>query len=304
MTAAAFTRGEVLVHQALPYGSEAEFVKAGSVFLDDDTDAIVAIASVYRLALLREQLGDRLECHDATTWFETPARTLSTMVAAARERWWPHGRARVFVEPLWTGRTRTEIREWKRFECLLNVVFSETPTWLLCAYDTRRLPGDVLRDAARTHHGDGYEHPADFYASCNTTPLTPQIGPVSHRGFMRGELPSLRSFVARVAGSYGLHSTMPLVMAVNEVATNIIVHGSGRGQLMMWSDGFKVVCDLLDDNAVLEDHFLGFIPPSPDRPGGGGMWAVRQLCDLVEIRDAHPGTVFRLHLSLGNLQEC
>lgn len=297
------TGRELLVHQALLYGSDEEFAEAARGFLEEGRkkgDALVAIAPPRRLKLLRME---GLEEHDAFQWFQTPPRAIWSAVSVARERWWRHGRVSVVAEPVWhdeNGALRSpgEIREWKRYEALLNVVFAHTATRLLCAYDTRTTPADVLRDALRTHHGERYEDPAEIYAECNRAPLLPPVEPVAHRGFMRGELPSLRDFTSRAAAAFGLYPTMPLVMAVNEVATNIIKHGGGRGSLWVWSDGAEVICDLIDPGSIVPDRFLGFIPPEADQPTGAGMWAVRQLCELVEIRSGPTGTVFRLHVRL------
>ena len=33
--------------------------------------------------------------------------------------------------------------------------------------------------------------------------------------------------------------------------------------------------------------------------GGKGLWLVNQLCDLVQARTSHAGTVARLHMRLG-----
>jgi hypothetical protein len=93
------------------------------------------------------------------------------------------------------------------------------------------------------------------------------------------------------------------VLAVNEVATNIIRHGGGRGMLWLWAEPGKpgeageVICDVKDPARRLEDRFLGYFPPRPYE-NGAGMWAVRRLCHIVEIRSGASGAVVRLHLRL------
>jgi hypothetical protein len=298
---------DALVHQALLYGSETEFAEEALAYLCEGREAgdtLVVIAAPDRLALLQSEMSDlidldELEWHTDASWFITPPRCIAAAVSAGRDRWWTgEGRVRVLAEPLWRGRDAAEIREWKRYEALLNVVLADTRTSLLCAYDLRTVPSDVMRIAERTHHGFEYEPPVNVYRELNRHPLLPQTGQVRHRGFVRGELPGLRDFTAKAAALFGLANSMSLVMAVNEVATNIIKHGGGSGSLLVWSDGDAVICDLLDPVGGLQDDFLGFLPPAPDQSSGAGLWLVRQLCDIVEIRSGPTGTIFRLTMGL------
>ena len=300
MNATTRTDGELLIHQALLYGSEAEFTEAAAAFLTEGRAAdepSVAIVSEERLARLRKRLDD-FEGHRAEDWFVAPARTLAAYLETASTQWWPRGRLRLLVEPLWTGLSAAESREWRRLEAVLNVVLEGTRTWMICAYDATALPADVLADAARTHHGPDFVDPEIFYLAVSRTALAPPVEPVAHRGFTRGELPGVRQFIGQAATALGLQSTLALVMAANEVATNIIQHGGGQGSVWVWSDGRSVLCDLLDPLHAFEDRLAGYIPPTLDQGYGAGMWAVRQLCDLVEIRSGSSGTVFRLHARL------
>jgi len=87
-----------------------------------------------------------------------------------------------------------------------------------------------------------------------------------------------------------------LVLAVNEVATNSVLHGGGDGTLLVWSEGATLVCDVRDSGSF--DHPLaGRERPRPDRVGGHGLWLANQLCDLVQIRSTEGGVAVRLHLS-------
>jgi anti-sigma regulatory factor (Ser/Thr protein kinase) len=86
-----------------------------------------------------------------------------------------------------------------------------------------------------------------------------------------------------------------LVLAVNEVATNSVLHGGGDGTLLVWREGETLICELRDSGCF--DHPLaGRERPRPDRVGGHGLWLANQLCDLVQLRSFSTGTVVRLHL--------
>ncbi|GAA3217378.1 sensor histidine kinase [Actinocorallia longicatena] len=295
------TGTELLVHREFGYDRDEDFLEAGALFLGTRVDAgetLVVISAADRFAALAERVPWPLQCLDAREWFDTPARTLSALVGLGREKWWPAGGVRVLAEPVWDGRSPAEIREWKRYEALINVVFAGTPTRMLCAYDRRTVSSGVLDAARRTHQGEHYTDPVRFSAECDRAPLAAPADPIASRGFRRGDLAALRDFTGREAAGLGLTRTFPLVLAVNEVATNIIKHGSGVGSLWVWSDGEQVVCDLIDHEFLLDDPFLGFVPPDPSRTGDAGMWAVRKLCDFVEIRTGSTGTLFRLRVRL------
>jgi two-component sensor histidine kinase len=79
-----------------------------------------------------------------------------------------------------------------------------------------------------------------------------------------------------------------LVLAVNELATNSILHASGRGVLRMWREGDTVVCEVSDSGR-------GF-PPSFTGLSGFGIVMVNLLCDLVRTHTSHSGTTVRVYL--------
>ena len=59
------------------------------------------------------------------------------------------------------------------------------------------------------------------------------------------------------------------------------------------------VCEVTDPGEAKGDMF-GAIPPDPDSEHGHGLWAARQLCDLLEIRTRQPGTTVRIHMRLSD----
>jgi serine/threonine-protein kinase RsbW len=104
----------------------------------------------------------------------------------------------------------------------------------------------------------------------------------------------IRRFVRAAAMAEGLDPTRAdgLVQAVDESATNVIVHGyrHERGELEI--DAHRDGPDLV---VVLRDQAPAFDPtsvPTPDRaaplakrrPGGMGVFLARQLCDDVRYR--------------------
>lgn len=332
---------DTLIHQALLYGSAEEYAELAARCLHDGLvagDAVVVAAVPEHADLLRERLGeeaDRIEFVAARDWFRGPMHALGLLHDRARDDWWPRGRLRLLAEtrpPQLPGsgtagsgtagsgdRAALEEREWSRVDSILNVLFAATPSIIVCAHDLRSAAPEAPTGPARTHPelltmrgprpSEHYVDPLDFYAECNAVPLPPPpTDRAVSRPFASGSLPGLREFMSEHLAKVGVpgEQTLRFVLAVNEVATNIIRHGGGRGSLWLWTepDGpdeagtgrpVEVVCDLTDPARRLDDRFLGYIPPRPYE-NGAGMWAVRRLCHIVEIRSGASGTVVRLHM--------
>jgi hypothetical protein len=313
------TGRDEFVHRALLYGSRQDFLDSAVPFLRAGhraDDAVVAVVAPPVSAALRERLGDpaaaRIEFIDAAEWFRGgPVQVLGSCHDRARADWWPRGRLRLLAEPVWDGLTPLETREWKRHECLLNVVFAGTPTMIVCAYDRTGPPSDVLDAAVRTHPelagpegtraSERFTDPARFYAECNAAPLPEPPADAVRRTFATGGLPSLRDFLTAEAARHGLPGarTLPFVLAVNEVATGIIRDGGGRGALWVWAEHADLVCEVADPGRALTDRFLGHVPPEGNDTDAA-MWAVRRLCHIVEIRSGARGTRIRLRVRLGD----
>ncbi|MDQ1033687.1 anti-sigma regulatory factor (Ser/Thr protein kinase) [Streptomyces sp. V3I8] len=308
-----------LTHQALVYDSEETFLSSTVPFcLDglDADDAVLAVTTGANIGLLRQALDDaarEIEFVDADDWYHAPGHTLGAYhrYVDRRTAGGRHRRVRVIGEPVWRGRDALETLEWTRYESAINVAFADCPAWIVCPYDTRSLPEDVVAGARRTHPelvadarariSEHYAAPAGRHGPWRR-PLEPVLADGEHAVTDFGtDLSVLRGFVARTADTLGVHGdrAQRLVFAVNEVATNALQHGGGHGQVTLRRSGHRVVCDITDPGDVLgPDWYLGYLPPGAGQRSGHGLWAVRQLCDLMEV-DATPGrTTVRLHLDL------
>jgi hypothetical protein len=84
---------------------------------------------------------------------------------------------RVVAEAAWTGDTDAEIAAWTRYESLVNLAFASSPASIICTYDERSFPEDVVADALRTHpvvaHG-GDATPSSTYRTPEEFLLEPQ----------------------------------------------------------------------------------------------------------------------------------
>src|SRR5256885_103316 len=119
------------------------------------------------------------------------------------------------------------------------------------------------------------------------------------RHFDAPTLPLVREFVAVYADRAGLPRRRlgDLQLAVNELATNAVVHGGGTGQVRIWPAGRQLVCEVRD-RGTASGRLAGLVPPAPESLGGRGLVLVNYLSDLVRVHTGPDGTAVRVHLDL------
>ncbi|WP_436761027.1 anti-sigma factor RsbA family regulatory protein [Streptosporangium sp. V21-05] len=303
-----------LIHQALIYDTDQVFLSATTAFCLDGLardDRVLAVITEANAELLRAGLddaADRVEFVDARRWYDAPGRTLAAYNSYVSTHSPGHRRIRIIGEPVWHGRDERQEAEWTRYEAMLNVAFAGSTAWIVCPYDTRTLPGRVVADARRTHPdlladlgsraSEEYGDPAAFTHAADRRPLPPPPAGTGVTVRFDADLSRTRRRVSAWAVTSGLSGERieRLLLAVNEVVTNAVEHGGGHGEIRLWTDGPAIGCDVTDPGHM-ETPFPGYLPPDPTGLRGHGMWVVRQICDLVEIRTGLPGTQVRLRLS-------
>ncbi len=304
-------RSHGLLHQALLYGSEDEYIAECTAFVEEGLDrgepVLIAVPRPKHSALRTALNGQsrRVEFIDMTELGRNPSR----IIPAVRDWSERQGgrRCRFIGEPIWPGRSRSETVEATRHEALLNFAFGESPISILCPYDADGLDPRVIADAERTHPelvrcGDraasgGYTDPLNIWYSSEWPLPEPQA--MAAKISVGEDLSAIRRVVesySRMVG-LGVPRSSDLVLAVNEVATNALRHSDTPGELRMWLDGDRVVCEI-SDHGRLEDPLAGRRRPAPDCVSGRGLWLVNQVCDLVEVRPGASGTTVRLHVDI------
>jgi len=139
-----------LEHQTLVYRSATEFLSTVIPFLNtaiERSESALLVASPANAELVRDALGgdaNRVEYRDSSFWYSSPVEVLGRYRSYLDERiaagstW-----ARIVGEPVWEARSSGEIREWTRYESIINLTFANAPATILCTYDARSLPASV-----------------------------------------------------------------------------------------------------------------------------------------------------------------
>jgi anti-sigma regulatory factor (Ser/Thr protein kinase) len=300
-------------HEALLYDGDAEFLAGTVPFIEQGIEAgepVLIVESGRKISMLRGALrlgAGEVMFADMSEVGANPARIIPAWRDFVRRHGADGKRLRGIGEPIWNGRTPEELIECQRHESLLNVAFGHGQPWrLLCPYDVRQLPPQVIDEARRSHEwltAAGTEVSSPDYRGIDAcgapfqAPLSAPPAGSREVPFDTDSLLAMRGVVSRFATASGLSATrtIELVTAVNEVATNSVVHGGGSGLLHIWASDGTLKCDVRDPG--------NYVAPLADRERPGedsrdprGLWLANQVCDLVQIRSIDGGTVVRLHV--------
>jgi anti-sigma regulatory factor (Ser/Thr protein kinase) len=298
-------------HEALLYETPDELLAGTLRFVREGVaggEPVLVVLAAEKNERLRKALGaDARSVHfaDMGEVGANPARIIPAWHDFVDEhQGWP---IRGIGEPIWRERDGPELVECQRHESLLNLAFTNTPSFrLLCPYDTSSLDEAVIDEARRSHplvHERGEERRSDRYRGLNAIaapfddPLADPPAAARELWFAVGSLGDVRELVFRVARQAGLSRdrSADLVTAVNEVATNSVRYGGGEGVLKLWTGAEWLRCEIADRGS-LADPLAGRRPPRPEQRSGRGLWIANQVCDLVQVRSSRDGTVVRLHL--------
>jgi anti-sigma regulatory factor (Ser/Thr protein kinase) len=292
------TQSVRLTHDAFFYDSDEEFAAALTPFLRDGlTRGHAAVVAVTRsnIALLRDSLGadaDAVSFIDRDQWYQRPVATVAgwrRLLEDATRRGHTHVR---IVGEVGFGPSHRH-PTWTRYESVLNTVLADTPAWIVCPYDTRSLPATVLEDARRTHptvaHPDRRD--SDLYVDPEVLlqtvhePLPPVAGPPIVEMTLVDSVAAARHAVRHAvsAGGWDAARLDDLLIALSEIVTNSLQHGTGRRELRVWAPERALICEVTDEGPGPSDPLVGYRPPGHSPLGGRGLWIAHQLCDSLAI---------------------
>lgn len=302
-------------HEALFYAGEDGFLQGTLPFIYDALTAaepvLVAVSNT-RIQLLKDALGDDAEAvrfMDMRLLGPNPARIIPAWRQFLEAQASDGRHVRGISEAVWPGRSPAELTECQRHESLLGLAFDDGQPWrLLCPYDLNALDEHVTEAAQRSHpfiaqdgssrRNDGYQSAHEAHGPFDGALPPPSIRP-EELAFTGEELPTLRSVVSRWAAGAFLDAerTDYLVLAVDELATNSVRYGGGRGTLRLWREADALLCEV-HDRGCIDEPLVGRTRPTPNQHAGRGLWLVNYLCDLVQIRSTPTGNVVRVHMRL------
>ena len=166
-------------HRLLTYGSDEAYLDAAIPYIAEGlerSECLLVVTTPAQIALVREALdvrSEQVEFADSAEWYSSLGGALNRYRAFVKQKF-EAGAAwiRMVGDPVWAARSRAEITAWFRYESLVNLAFASAPATIVCPYDTRSVPPEVVADARRTHPevaqgslamgGPAYQEPEDF----------------------------------------------------------------------------------------------------------------------------------------------
>ena len=134
-----------------------------------------------------------------------------------------------------------------------------------------------------------------------TTAAMPANGFDVDQPFDADGLHALRATLAAHASSLGAPAEQieQLVIVASELATNVIRHGGGTGQVRLWHHGRTLFCQVSDRGPGLSDVTVGSHKPELHATDGRGMWIIRSVATDVTIEPGHDlrGTVITVTIA-------
>lgn len=195
---------------------------------------------------------------------------------------------------------------WTELDAAMNVALADLPVRLTCFYPELPLHLEILDGAHRNHPlllVDGQPRPNPGHLApravltARPAPAPVLLGPPDLRlEFSAWKLHEVRKYVERAmkAAAYEIERAEDIVLAINEVATNAVEHGTPEARLSLWAGPDGLVVEI-DDGGTLRDPLPGLQAPHPAEPRGRGIWIARQVCDTLHVWADERGTHVRMH---------
>jgi anti-sigma regulatory factor (Ser/Thr protein kinase) len=113
------------------------------------------------------------------------------------------------------------------------------------------------------------------------------------------DLARVRARLADAAAGLGLSGTRidEFSVALSEIATNALRHGSGAATITVTSGDTSLIAEVRDQGTGLTGTPPSALPQH-SQTSGRGLWLARQLCDDLDIASSPSGTTVRITMRL------
>ena len=281
-----------LIHEALVYSSDEEFLEPLVPFLQDGLAAgepVSVVLNPSKIALLRDALGQdaqRVSFSDGSRMYRRPAAAFAEYRRHLETELSRPGVELVrVVGEIPSGLSAEQYGEWMRYESMFNRGFAGYPLWVVCGYDTRARPEEIVGDALHTHPIVSVSGNRDTNAGYIETdefvdrPVRREQE-LGHRGAdplsrltvsTERDLDQLGRVVAGAARAAGLGPSIvdDVTLGAVELARDALRDGGGEASVEVARDGALWHCDVTDRDSAA--------------PGEIGLSIARLISERVEL---------------------
>ena len=297
-------------HTSLVYDGERAYAREAGGFLRaglEQGHRALVMAPPSRMELVAAELGtdaDAVDFVDEAVAYEPQWNAYRVLLDHLATM--PEARACVVAEQALVRRTPAELVDYRRLESAANLVFAERSVDLLCPYDARALSAGLLDIALRAHDGlrlrgsvvpnAHFRDPMEELAALACVVHAPADATTLDCSY-QSDVSLVRRTVRDMGSRDGLDPVVveDLELAVSEVLTNALLHGTPPALVHLYEEADMWVCHVQDGGGLPVDPLAGVVPPVDPSDHGYGLWLARQLVSAVDVGSNPTGTHVRLH---------
>lgn len=197
----------------------------------------------------------------------------------------------IVAVPDLSGGDAHRVAFWLQIDAVTTLALADCALTLVCTYpDVPALATKVRGAHPSMLNGTAKPNPqhlaAEDFLSNYPLPPPPELGEPAQAWTLASltQLALLRQLVATHASCAGIpvQRCDDFVLAVNEVASNAIEHGSPPARVCLWTTAVSVICQVSDAGQIT-DPLAGLVPPNATQRRGRGLWMAYQLCDQMYL---------------------
>ncbi|MGH3546897.1 MAG: MEDS domain-containing protein [Pseudonocardiaceae bacterium] len=202
------------------------------------------------------------------------------------------------------------VSQYLRYESMASEVYAPYGYPVVCLWDQRRYPTDVLAHVRAVHpqllDASGpitnaeYRMPIDYLARVRTHQQLRRLMSIwscnSAPSMILGRyVGGLRSWSA-ISG-LGVQDTDDIVIAVDEIATNALEHGRPPARVRGWTTPAALFVRVDDHGRTSIPATTGYHRPGTDARRGRGIWIARHLADVLTTHTDPTGTTVAMRFT-------
>jgi len=180
---------------------------------------------------------------------------------------------------------------WMHIDALTTQALAAYNLTLICAYPHHPSVTTAVRQAhpsllnGTVTPSPDHLPPEQFLTTHPLPPPSPLGQPdITHLIDQPAGLTELRQLASGHAARAGLRPDRgeDFVLAITEVASNALEHGTPPAAVCWWTTPTSVICQITD-NGHFTQPLAGLLPPPANQYRGRGLWIAHQLCDQLYV---------------------
>jgi anti-sigma regulatory factor (Ser/Thr protein kinase) len=313
MSAGASTRE--FVHVAVLYASDEQLRELLLPYLDEGLrrrENVLAVISEDACRVLRDALGDaadRVQWGCSGVSYDRLGQMFEGFAGYLARQHRAGVRTRVIGE-LDADSDPDRVSQYLRHESMANEIYAPYGYPVVCLWDQRRYPPEVLAHVRAVHPqlldtsgpvpNAEYRLPIDYLTRDQSSPATAPVdldlvvhlGSADDLGMLRRQL---RGWGASC--SMGDQEADDIVIAVDEIATNALEHGQPPACVRGWTTPDALFVQVDDQGRDCIPATTGYQRPSTDVRRGRGIWIARHLADVLTTHTGPTGTTVAMRFA-------